>query len=321
MRTANCKLNFMNHDEFLAKIYEIDFKISEAQKHLEDPELSLLAKEEIDSLQKEKEELQKHVDTSLYENAYEEKSDPSASLDTRNAIVEVKGAAGGDEANIFARELVRMYLRYCERHNIQKEIIDENSLKIISKNAFGLFKFESGVHRVQRVPLTEKRGRVHTSTAVVSILPELKDIDLHIQPDEIEFEAFRAGGHGGQNVNKVSTAVRVKHIPSGIVVTASRERSQNQNRENAMNLLRSKLWEAEVEKQQTEIAELKSTQVGRGMRNEKIRTYNFPQDRVTDHRIGKSYHNLPTFMDGEIDEMLKDLKKSEEKELVASSHE
>lgn len=301
----------MNKDQILAQIYELDFKIAEAEKLISDPEMSALAHEEIANLRKEKEELEQQVDTSQFENTYEEKSDPGSSLDTRNAIIEVKGAAGGDEANIFARELLRMYIRYCERHTIPKEMLDEDSIKIISKNAFGLFKYESGVHRVQRVPLTEKRGRVHTSTAVVSILPELKDIDLHIGPEDIEFEAFRAGGHGGQNVNKVSTAVRVKHIPSGIVVTASRERSQNQNRENAMELLRSKLWEAEVEKQHLEVAELKSTQVGKGMRNEKIRTYNFPQDRVTDHRIGKSYHNLPSFMDGDIDEMLADLKNSE----------
>lgn len=303
----------MNKDDILAKIYELDFKISEAEKLISDPEMSVLAHEEIQILKKEKEELEKHVDTSVFETqTYESTPEPGASLDTRNAIIEVKGAAGGDEANIFARELLRMYTRYCERHAISKELLDEDSIKIISKNAFGLFKFESGVHRVQRVPLTEKRGRVHTSTAVVSILPELKDIDLHIRPEDIEFEAFRAGGHGGQNVNKVSTAVRVKHVPSGIIVTASRERSQNQNRENAMELLRSKLWEAEVEKQHLEVAELKSTQVGSGMRNEKIRTYNFPQDRVTDHRIGKSYHNLPTFMDGEIDEMLSDLQKAED---------
>lgn len=302
----------MNKDQLLAQLYELDFKISEAEKLLSDPEMASLAHEEIEDLKRQKEELEKSVDTSVFEQNYEEKPDPGASLDTRNAIIEVKGAAGGDEANIFARELLRMYIRYCERHNIQKEMLDEDSIKIISKNAFGLFKFESGVHRVQRVPLTEKRGRVHTSTAVVSILPELKDIDLHIRPEDIEFEAFRAGGHGGQNVNKVSTAVRIKHVPSGIIVTASRERSQNQNRENAMALLRSKLWEAEVEKQHLEVAELKSTQVGRGMRNEKIRTYNFPQDRVTDHRIGKSYHNLPTFMDGEIDQLLEDLKQSEE---------
>lgn len=309
----------MNKDELLAQIYEIDFKISEAEKLLSDPEVSVLAHEEINALKMQKEELEKHVDTSQFEVTYEEKPETVSSLDTRNAIIEVKGAAGGDEASIFARELLRMYIRYCERHNISKEMIDEDSIKVMSKNAFGIFKFESGVHRVQRVPLTEKRGRVHTSTAVVSILPELKDVDLHIGPDDIEFEAYRSGGHGGQNVNKVSTAVRVKHIPSGIVVTASRERSQNQNRENAMELLRSKLWEAEVEKQHLEVAELKSTQVGSGMRNEKIRTYNFPQDRVTDHRIGKSYHNLPTFMDGEIDEMLKDLKKAEDEPAPSES--
>lgn len=306
----------MNKDDILAEIYEIDFKISEAEKLTHDPEMSSMAYEEISSLKKQKEELEKQVDTSVFDQpTYEEKVEPGTSLDTRNAIIEVKGAAGGDEANIFAKELLRMYTRYCERNSIQKEMLDEYSVKIINKRAFGTFKFESGVHRVQRVPLTEKRGRVHTSTAVVSILPELKDIDLHIRPDDIEFEAFRAGGHGGQNVNKVSTAVRIKHIPSGIIVTASRERSQNQNRENAMEVLRSKLWEAEVEKQHLEVAELKSTQVGSGMRNEKIRTYNFPQDRVTDHRIGKSYHNLPTFMDGEIDEMLEDLKNAEKKEI------
>ena len=310
----------MNKDDILAKIYEIDFKISEAENMTSDPEMSSMAYEEIAVLKKEKATLETQVDTSEFETpTYEEKPEQKSSLDTRNAIIEVKGAAGGDEANIFARELLRMYTRYCERHGVNKEI-DEDSIKIISKNAFGLFKFESGVHRVQRVPLTEKRGRVHTSTAVVSILPELKDIDLHVRPEDIEFEAYRAGGHGGQNVNKVSTAVRIKHVPSGVIVTASRERSQNQNRENAMAVLRAKLWELEVEKQHLEVSELKSTQVGSGMRNEKIRTYNFPQDRVTDHRIGKSYHNLPTFMDGEIDQLLKDLQTAED-ESPASTQE
>lgn len=302
----------MNKDVVLAQIYDIDFKISEAEKLTSDPEMSPLAYEEISTLKKQKEELEKLVGSTAFDTSeYEAKPETGASLDTRNAIIEVKGAAGGDEANIFAGELLRMYIRYAERNGIPFEILDEFSIKIKSKNGFGIFKFESGVHRVQRVPLTEKRGRVHTSTCVVSSLPELEDIDLHIRPEDIEFEAYRAGGHGGQNVNKVSTAVRLKHTPSGLVVTAQTERSQIQNRENAMNILRSKLWEIEVEKQHKEISELKSTQVGKGMRNEKIRTYNFPQDRVTDHRIGKSYHNLPEIMDGGIDKIIEDLRNSE----------
>lgn len=302
----------MDKDSILAQLYDIDFKISEAEKLTSDPEMSSLAYEELSNLKKQKEELSKLVDMPTYETNTPTPTDKASSLDLRPAIIEVKGAAGGDEANIFARELIRLYMRYAERKNLKVEVLDEYALKITDKRAFGIFKYEAGVHRVQRVPETEKRGRVHTSTAVVSVLPELDDIDLHIRPEDIEFEAYRAGGHGGQNVNKVSTAVRIKHIPSGIVVTCQTERHQAQNRENAMSLLRSKLWELEVEKQNKEVSELKSTQVGKGMRSEKIRTYNFPQDRVTDHRIGKSYHNLPTFMDGDIDQMLTDLKASED---------
>lgn len=307
----------MDKDTILAQIYDIDFKISEAEKLTSDAEMASLAYEELSNLKKKKEELETLVGSTSFETynvAVPEET--GSSLDTRNAIIEVKGAAGGDEASIFARELLRMYIRYCERNRIPFEIIDENSIKIKRKNAFGVFKYESGVHRVQRIPLTEKRGRVHTSTVVVSSLPELKDIDLHIRPEDIEFEAYRAGGHGGQNVNKVSTAVRIKHVPSGLVVTAQTERSQVQNRENAMNILRSKLWEIEVEKQHDEIKELKSTQVGSGMRNEKIRTYNFPQDRLTDHRIGKSYHNLPNIMDGDIEKVFEDLHTAEDQEVA-----
>jgi peptide chain release factor 1 len=226
--------------------------------------------------------------------------------------MEVKGAAGGEEAKLWRDELLRMYLRYAQLKGFQAEQIDEGVIKISGASStpppFKTFKFEAGVHRVQRIPETEKRGRIHTSTATVYVLPELEDIDLHINPEDIEFEAFRAGGHGGQNVNKVSTAVRIKHKPTGIIVTAQTERFQAQNREIAMNLLRSKLWEMEVEKQNKEIASLKSTQVGRGMRAEKIRTYNFPQDRLTDHRIGKSWHNLPVLLDGEIDEVINSMK-------------
>lgn len=289
----------------------IDDKIRDAEALLSDPELSTMAKEEIDNLKKQKDALQ--ATNGNFEQA-RASGDTSQSLGKRNVILETKGAAGGDEAKIWAEELLRMYLRYAEMKKFRVEQLDETTLKIIGSNAFGLFKFEAGVHRVQRIPETEKRGRVHTSTAVVSALPELEDIDLHINANDIEFEAFRAGGHGGQNVNKVSTAVRLKHKPTGIVVTCQTERHQIQNRENAMKMLRAKLWELEVEKQNKIISELKSTQVGKGMRAEKIRTYNFPQDRVTDHRIGRSYHNLPVIMDGDIEKILIDLKAAESTE-------
>ncbi|KKQ34673.1 MAG: Peptide chain release factor 1, partial [Microgenomates group bacterium GW2011_GWA2_37_6] len=263
-------------------------------------ELKEMAEEELSELNKQKDQIMGD-----FQNQTENEE---GSLDDRDIILEVSGAAGGEEAKIWSEELLRMYSRFCERVGLKTEQIDEGVLRISGKlngrSPFNIFKYEAGVHRVQRIPATEKRGRVHTSTATVSVLPQLEDIDLHIAPDEVEFEAYRSGGHGGQNVNKVSTAVRLKHIPTGIVVTASTERFQGQNREIAMNLLRAKLWEMELEKQHNEISSLKSTQVGRGMRAEKIRTYNFPQDRLTDHRINKSWHNLPKIMDGEIDEIV-----------------
>jgi peptide chain release factor 1 len=283
-----------------ALIEAIDKKIADTTLLLEDPDFSEMAKEELEELNR-----QKAMITGDYEDAAEDDED---SLDDRNIILQVSGAAGGEEAKLWGDELLRMYKRFTEIVGLKAEQVDEGVLRISGKykgkGPFNALKYEAGVHRVQRIPTTEKRGRVHTSTATISILPELEDIDLHIRPEDVEFEAFRSGGHGGQNVNKVSTAVRLKHVPSGIVVTASTERFQAQNREIAMNLLRSKLWEAEVEKQHSEISSLKSTQVGRGMRSEKIRTYNFPQDRLTDHRINKSWHNLPKIMDGEIEEII-----------------
>jgi len=204
-----------------------------------------------------------------------------------------------------------MYSRFAALKGYKVEQLDEGVAKISGNGAFGTFKYEAGVHRVQRTPETEKRGRVHTSTATVYVLPELDDIDLHISNDDIEFEAFRSGGHGGQNVNKVSTAVRLKHIPSGIIVSCQTQRFQAQNRELAMEMLRAKLWEMELEKQQEQISSLRSTQVGRGMRSEKIRTYNFPQDRMTDHRINESWHNLPSLMDGNLFEVEEDMRKLE----------
>lgn len=276
------------------QIEELEQKINETKLLLEDPSLVDLAKEELHEL-----ESQKNV---LEESLKKSQTKAEENFDTRNIILEVKGAAGGDEAKLWAEELLRMYTRLAQRKGLSIERLDEYVIKIAGKNAFGILKYEAGVHRVQRIPATEKKGRIHTSTATVSVLPELEDIDLRINPDDIEFEAFRSGGHGGQNVNKVSTAVRLKHIPSGIVITAQAERSQIQNREIAMKLLRAKLWEIEVEKQATQIASLRATQVGRGMRSEKIKTYNFPQDRLTDHRINKSWKNLPVILDGDIPE-------------------
>jgi len=256
-----------------------------------------MAQREISEL----EEQIKQLEDSLAQSQGSDEDD----LDSRNIIFEVKGAAGGEEAKLWADELLRMYVKFAQWKGYKVELLDDNVYKIIGKNAFGLFKYEAGVHRVQRIPETEKRGRVHTSTATVSILPELEDIDLHINPDDIEFEAFRSGGHGGQNVNKVSTAVRLKHKPTGIVGSCQTERFQGANRDIAMEMLRAKLWEMELEKRNEEIGSLKSTQVGRGMRAEKIRTYNFPQDRLTDHRWNKSWHNLPVILEGNLDEVIK----------------
>ena len=285
------------------QIEELSKKIEEAKILLADPTISELAAREIEELETQKKALEQDL---LKNNDVEEES-----LDDKNVIMEIKGAAGGEEAKLWSEELLRMYIKFAQKNGFKVEQVDDDVIKISGKNPFRSFKYEAGVHRVQRTPATEKRGRIHTSTAIISILPDLEDIDLHINPEDIEFEAFRAGGHGGQNVNKVSTAVRLKHKPSGIVVTCRTERSQGQNRENAMKLLRAKLWEIEIEKQNKIIGELKSTQVGKGMRAEKIRTYNFPQDRLTDHRISKSYHNLPAILGGELDKLIEDLKAGE----------
>lgn len=287
------------YDYRIVQIQELEKKIEETRSLLSDLSLKEEAEKEIADLESQKKVL---------EEALNKDADSGESLDERNVIMEVKGAAGGEEAKLWKEELLRMYLRFAQKKGFRVEQIDEGVIKISAGSntpaPFKTFKFEAGVHRVQRTPATEKRGRIHTSTATVYVLPELEDIDLHINPEDIQFEAFRSGGHGGQNVNKVSTAVRLKHIPSGIIVTAQTERFQAQNREIAMELLRSKLWEMEVEKQNKEISSLKSTQVGRGMRAEKIRTYNFPQDRLTDHRVNKSWHNLPVLLEGEIDDVI-----------------
>ena len=275
----------------MVSLRELETKIEEAKNLLLDPDLEPLARKELETLSEQKKQLEEGLSSAP------SKED---SLDSKNVILEVKGAAGGEEAKIWAKELLRMYQRFSQKEGYSLENLDENVIKISGGNAFAKFKYEAGVHRVQRIPKTEKRGRVHTSTATVSVLPELEDIDLHINPDDIEFEAFRSGGHGGQNVNKVSTAVRIRHTPTGIVVTCQTERSQAQNRDLAMEELRAKIWEMEIAKKQNQIASLKSTQVGQGQRAEKIKTYNFPQDRLTDHRFNKSWHNLESILAGNL---------------------
>lgn len=219
------------------------------------------------------------------------------------AFIEIRGATGGDEAKLWGEDLLRMYIRYATKKNWRVAAFDDNSIKISGPGVFDILKNESGVHRVQRVPTTEKRGRIHTSTATVAVLPQIKENEVAIHPDELEISFYRSGGNGGQNVNKVSTAVRLVHKPSGIVVTAQTERFQEQNRVNAMALLRAKLWEKQEEEKIKTIAGYRSA-IGRGMRSEKIRTYNFPQDRVTDHRINKSFGNLERVVDGELDKII-----------------
>jgi len=224
-------------------------------------------------------------------------------MEPQTLYLEIRGATGGDEAKIWGSDLLRMYLRYATKKGWKVSPIDASVLQISGAGAFDQLKNESGVHRVQRIPTTERHGRIHTSTATVAVLPETKETDIQINPADIDMQFFRASSQGGQNVQKVSTAVRLTHKPTGIVVTAQRERFQEQNRKIAMDLLRAKLWELkELEKERT-IAGYRSA-IGRGMRAEKIRTYNFPQDRVTDHRIGKSWGNLAAIVDGSLDKII-----------------
>ncbi len=244
--------------------------------------------------------------------------------DRRPAIIEFRAGAGGDEAKIWAADLERMYKRFAEIQGLKYELLDEGTYLFsghpqdptLPQGAYGLFKWESGVHRVQRVPATESQGRIHTSTASVAVLPKIDAQKITVRDEDLEWQFFRAGGHGGQNVNKVSTAVRLIHIPTGITTVSTQERYQQRNREICLDFLRSKLWEIQEEERIAKLEASRRSAVGRGSRAEKIRTYNFPQNRVTDHRVGLSWHNLEAILEGNLTELLFSLNQEINKETV-----
>lgn len=289
---------------------------------IDDEELRSLAETELVELQPTLDTLESELRSMLL---------PKDPRDNRNVIVEVRAGTGGDEAALFAADLFRMYTRYAERQNWKYEILSQNEIgiggykeiifQIKGKGAYSKLKFESGVHRVQRVPATEAQGRIHTSTVTVVVLAEVDEVEINIPDAEIRMDIYRSAGAGGQNVQKNSTAIRITHIPTGIVVACQDERSQLQNRLRAMSILRARLYEIEQEKRQQELEETRRSQVGSGERSEKIRTYNYPQSRVTDHRINLSSYNLPGVMEGDLDKFIEELSIRSESERLSAGDE
>ena len=282
--------------------------MEEAEEMMQDKELKELAEVEFYEAKEQLPKIEEELKILLI---------PKDPDDDKNIICEIRAGAGGEEAALFAGTLYRMYSMYAEKKHWTLEVLNENetglggykeiTFMVTGKGVYSRLKFESGVHRVQRVPDTESSGRIHTSTATVAVLPVVEDVEIEINPSDIKMEVFRSSGAGGQHINKTSSAVRLIHEPTGIVVECQTERSQFQNRDNAMKMLRTKLYEIEKEKQDSEVANARKTQVGSGDRSEKIRTYNYPQGRITDHRIGMSIYQMENFLNGDIDEMVDNL--------------
>ena len=285
-----------------------------------DDEMKAFVQEETASLERRHASLEAEIEEALTTR------DPR---DEKSVIIEVRAGAGGDEAALFAADLYRMYSRYAQTLGFKIDVLNTNStgiggfkeiiFQVKGQGAFGKFKYESGVHRVQRVPTTESSGRIHTSTITVAVISEVEEVEVTIDPGDLKVDIFHAGGAGGQNVNKVATAVRITYLPTGMVVVCQDERSQLKNRTKAMSVLRARLYDIEIRKQQQELAEDRRSQVGTGDRSEKVRTYNFPQDRVTDHRIGMTLHNLSGILEGDMDGLVQALAAREREEMLVKA--